>query len=578
MKRFLSGSVFTVFISLISILVISAQGTCSALIEEALSQMDDNCEGLVWNNACYGFNLVQAAFLNDVPDDFFTRPADVAAITELETLATAGLDATSGTWGVAVMSIQANLPNTLPGQNVTFVLMGDTEVENAVAPADTFIPADGLAATITTPQGANVRSGPGLNFNVVGGIAPDTIIQVDGQSADGEWLRVAHNNRPGWVNRIGFADDAAFAALPVLSPELRTTMQAFYLRTGIGQSNCEGIPEDILLVNGPNGIDIELEVNGANVVIGSTIGLRIVEIDGQLFLELIVFSGHAEVDGIRVPAGYSTFMCLSEPDDRGLDSEANDRIVTCPPSTPQPVQNFGGTWCHLESIPSSLLNYPIEILCPGETPPPPPANNTPDTATESELAGVDCSSFALVGPLDGITPRPTVFTWTEAPGATHYEIVFYDFTGKVAGGFVTENTSIELNVGTIPTGSELAWEVRAFQGEAYACVTFRTAKITRLIDPFGEPPPSEDFTVYLRSCSVDEGGTFRGELRWNNLPDGATITARMGDPFSSSAPESSSSSSGRFNLSFSGNEGAVRVHGSTSVGDNFSFGCGGPSL
>jgi hypothetical protein len=574
MKRFISGGFATLLLTIISVIVIGAQNTCSALIDAALSEMDDNCEGIVRNDACYGFDLVQAAFLNEVPDDFFARPADIAAITDLESIATAGLDEENDIWGVAVMNIQANLPNTIPGQNVTFILMGDTEVENAVAPEDTFVPSDGVDVTINTPQGANVRSGPGTNFNVIGGIGQDASVQADGQSADGQWLRVAYNNRPAWINRVVVTDDSAFATLPVLSPELRTTMQAFFLRTGIGQTTCEGVPEDILLVQGPNGIDIELEVNGANVEIGSTIGLRTIEIDGELFLELIVFSGHADVDGVRVPAGYRTLMCLSETDDRGLDGESNDRIVTCAPSTPEPVENFGEVFCYLEEIPASLLNYQLEILCPGEEPPAPPVADTADSATDSELNGVDCSTFALVGPLDGITPRPTVFNWTEAPGATRYEIVFYDFTGAQAGGFFTDGTSIELNVGTIPTGSELAWEVRAFAGEAYACVTFRTPLITRLADPYGVPPDTDEFSVYLQSCGPDpmtEGLT--AVVVWSDLPEGETVNALFTDGEVDDSA-SSSSSSGTFNLGLPYYASGGTVYISTTDGDSSVFGCG----
>jgi hypothetical protein len=275
---------------------------------------------------------------------------------------------------------------------------------------------------------------------------------------------------------------------------------------------------------------------------------------------------------VRVPAGYRTLMCLSETDDRGLDGESNDRIVTCAPSTPEPVENFGEVFCYLEEIPALLLNYQLEILCPGDEPPPAQNNDSADSATDSELNGVDCSTFALVGPLDGITPRPTVFKWTEAPGATRYEIVFYDFTGAQAGGFFTDGTSIELNVGTIPTGSELAWEVRAFAGEAYACVTFRTPLITRLADPYGEPPDTDEFSAFLRSCDY-EGPS--ATVVWSDLPDGETVTAVFndGDP-QNSASASSQSESGSFNLSLEYYEGELRVYVTTTDGDSFTLGCG----
>jgi hypothetical protein len=122
MRKILSGSISTLLLTLISIVVITAQNTCSVLVEQALTEVSTSCEGIARNEACYGYNLVRAAFQTDVPADFFTQPADVTSIIELETIATSPFDETNGTWGVAVMNIQANLPDTLPGQNVTFVL------------------------------------------------------------------------------------------------------------------------------------------------------------------------------------------------------------------------------------------------------------------------------------------------------------------------------------------------------------------------------------------------------------------------------------------------------------------------
>jgi hypothetical protein len=41
------------------------------------------------------------------------------------------MDEEEGTWGVAVLQVQANLPDTLPGQNVTMLLFGDVEIIDA---------------------------------------------------------------------------------------------------------------------------------------------------------------------------------------------------------------------------------------------------------------------------------------------------------------------------------------------------------------------------------------------------------------------------------------------------------------
>jgi hypothetical protein len=103
-------------------------------------------------------------------------------------------------------------------------------------------------------------------------------------------------------------------------------------------------------------------------------------------------------------------------------------------------------------------------------------------------------------------------------------------------------------------------------------VTFRTPTITRLVDPYGEPPQSDDLTVFVRNCGYD-GSSNSGELVWRNLPSGETITAVIGDPYGTSSPQSSGANSGSFNLSYSGADGPVTVRVSTSGGQSFTFGC-----
>ena len=52
------------------------------------------------------------------------------------------------------MQLQANLPDTLPGQNVTFLLFGNVEIENAVVGDSEATPeaGDGDFAPLTTMQ------------------------------------------------------------------------------------------------------------------------------------------------------------------------------------------------------------------------------------------------------------------------------------------------------------------------------------------------------------------------------------------------------------------------------------------
>ena len=65
----------------------------------------------------------------------FATPGDRASVLDLEHLATAPLLPQENVWGVAVLALQANLPDNLPGQNATFIVFGDTELTPADASA-----------------------------------------------------------------------------------------------------------------------------------------------------------------------------------------------------------------------------------------------------------------------------------------------------------------------------------------------------------------------------------------------------------------------------------------------------------
>jgi hypothetical protein len=43
------------------------------------------------------------------------------------------MDEANNTWGVVLMQLQADIPDTLPGQNVTFILYGDVAIQNAAS-------------------------------------------------------------------------------------------------------------------------------------------------------------------------------------------------------------------------------------------------------------------------------------------------------------------------------------------------------------------------------------------------------------------------------------------------------------
>jgi|GEM_PF-1329218 len=353
----------------VSISFVIAQGTCPQIVEQALQSLGDNCDELSRNSACYGYNLVSAQFSETVEEDFFTVPADTSELSILESIQTAEMDTDLSQWGVAVMSVQANIPNSIPGQAARFVLLGDVEVESAVEPDNTYDPADAIAVTLS--ESANIRSGPGLNFNVTAGATAGDTLSVDAQNEAGTWYRVVINEQIGWIFGELLESTDTLSDLPVIDGGQRSLMQAFYLRTGFGAPQCDEAPSDTLVVQGPQNINIDLTVNGADIQLGSTIAMRILPpgniieftvIDGTL----TIIGGGPDGEDLVVFENFRTTACLDEPDDRGVDGNSNDRIVACEFTTPEfvPELDLGQAFCVLENVPEGLFNYAVDLECP----------------------------------------------------------------------------------------------------------------------------------------------------------------------------------------------------------------------
>jgi LysM repeat protein len=610
MRRQFIWILSTLLTAFLSVTIVVAQSACSALVLDALSAVDNNCTGLGRNQACYGFDQVEASFLVDVADDVFTQPAQITPLADLETIRTAPMNLETGIWGVAVMNLQANMPNSLPGQNVTFILLGDVELENAVAPEDVFQASDGISVAITYAAGANIRSGPGTNFNVIGGVTLGTEFIVDGISPDGNWLRTVYQERPAWLGRTVLAPDIAIDTLPVLNNDVYTPMQAFYLRTGIGQPQCNEVPDDSLLIQGPEDIQIQLTVNGANIELGSSGALRVVIINGEPLLEIAVLDGEFVIKAdennpqdVVIPAGFRSLICLGDADSRGLDGEANDLVASCGATSPQPIplEEFDATWCRLENLPSDILNYDLstcygshtvsagenlfriaqfycvplndlialnnlpnannivvgqELIippyaCNGVGSTSPPASALTQIAPEStqEAIGASCANFALLSPVGRVDAGNQTFSWTSVTGTDiAYQLTFFSYEGLEVESFFTDATSYSLNLGAeTATGGEFSWEVRAYQGDNYLCVSGRSPTLQRL-DPNPLPPPN-NFSVSISCTSLS--GVYTATVSWYDLGNNETITVKLDSPPYGSPTNSSSNTSDTIILNIS---------------------------
>jgi hypothetical protein len=165
--------------------------TCGAVVQDVIDLSIRSCNALDRNNACYGNPLVSAIGRGD--NFTFEQQGDTADLPQIQSITTTPFNPAAYTWGIVLMRLQANLPDTLPGQNMTIVLYGDVTLENDVAEDN---PA---AVTLTgTPQNAiNLRSGPGTDFAALG--AAGTPLTLVARNDDASWVQIiAEDEQRAW--------------------------------------------------------------------------------------------------------------------------------------------------------------------------------------------------------------------------------------------------------------------------------------------------------------------------------------------------------------------------------------------
>lgn len=123
--KYLLPLLMALFISPIA----SAQ-TCEFIAREALAALSANCAETGRNQVCYGNDLVDLTAQPTVTDPVaFEAPGDMTEVRFIQRLTLQPLDVEANVWGISLLRIQANLPETLPGQNVTMLLFGDSQLE-----------------------------------------------------------------------------------------------------------------------------------------------------------------------------------------------------------------------------------------------------------------------------------------------------------------------------------------------------------------------------------------------------------------------------------------------------------------
>jgi hypothetical protein len=183
--------------------------TCEELLGKAMDASYDGCEMIGSNQICYGnFDVTAQLVAESVAQ--FASLGDTIPINQLVTLNTAPMDVYHDIWGIAVFKLQANMPGTIPGQNVTFLVFGDTGLYNFSGDMYSIYFSTGIGSVTCSqvPDGlmVDVPDGSGVVFNANGvelAFEGDSVLAAD----PGENMSVAMLNGAGVVTSEGKSQD-----------------------------------------------------------------------------------------------------------------------------------------------------------------------------------------------------------------------------------------------------------------------------------------------------------------------------------------------------------------------------------
>ncbi|MEN8240541.1 MAG: hypothetical protein ABFS17_01370 [Chloroflexota bacterium] len=179
--------------------------SCEELLGKAMEASYSGCQMIGSNEICYGNNDVSAQ-LNEDAISQFTNLGDTIPVKDLLTLSTAPMDLNHDVWGIAVFKLQANLEGTVPGQNVSFLVFGDTGLYNYSGDMYSIYFSTGIGSVTCNqvPDGLKVEvpEGSGVVFNANGAeiaLEGDSVLTAN----PGESMTVTLLNGTGTVTADG---------------------------------------------------------------------------------------------------------------------------------------------------------------------------------------------------------------------------------------------------------------------------------------------------------------------------------------------------------------------------------------
>lgn len=268
--------VFVIFFFALTRVVLAQTAECPAIAQTILAQVDSLCNNLGRNQVCYGGGDIDVTFIDGTENVKFDTAGDRVNIDSIsnisiKTINTNFEEVPDSLSGMIILNLQANLPNTLPGQSVTFLVAANYLAPYSSNLDDALILPEDYIQLSTTVE-SEVRFSPNNEAGIGNPIEANVQVLVDGISSDGQWLRIRHFRHPvsAWIPRHVIENVDLLSQLPSISyfnAGAPSTL-AYALTTNIAGVGCDSVPST-LSIRTPEGTTIiSFNTNGVEVNLG----------------------------------------------------------------------------------------------------------------------------------------------------------------------------------------------------------------------------------------------------------------------------------------------------------------------
>ncbi len=256
------------------------RSACRILVDEGIAAAAAACSSAGADSACYGHAGVVVSAATD--GSVLSSVGQIAPLSQIQSLTTSAASLENGDWGIAVLNIQAGLPEGAAG--VRGALFGDSVLTSAVrAEAATT-----QTLTVRTFDDLPVllRAGASSNFPQITRMTFKQEGAADGRNAKNTWVRVRLDGMVGWASMNQIRLEGDIESLPILddrniAPDFLYTapMQALTLSNvpARGKPACAEAASGLLLQrSAESGADpVSLLVNGVELTfLSATLVLR----------------------------------------------------------------------------------------------------------------------------------------------------------------------------------------------------------------------------------------------------------------------------------------------------------------